>query len=165
MNALNKKTDLKVKCMQLFTQSGNNSNIWKCKKCGAECKKEKGTGWSNLDQHTKSHEKEDARAANQQTLKSFCANSNNMYCWLYWVVSDLRPFSFVDGQLTKNYSNLKPITRTTFLKYLHLVVKAVEEEISKALPETFALVIDGWTKSQLTSWPRKAWESRALRSY
>ena len=144
MNALNKKTDLKEKCLQLFTQSGDISNIWKCKKCGAECKKEKGTGWSNLDQHTKIHEK-DARAANQQTLTSFCANSN-MYGWLDWVGSDLRPFSFVDGQLTKKYSNLKPITRTTFVKYLHLVLKAVEEEISKTLPEKFALVIDGWTK-------------------
>ena len=54
------------------------------------------------------------------------------------------PFSVVDDGLTRKYSKLDKICRQTFVKYVQELTRKVEEKVSEALPNRFALVIDGW---------------------
>ena len=58
----------------------------------------------------------------------------------------LKPFSLVEDEHTKKYTNLAPITVPTLKKYMDKVTKAVELKIAEQLPERFTLAIDGWTK-------------------
>ena len=73
--------------------------------------------------------------------------AENLYCWLDWICTEMKPFSFIQSALTQQYSRLTPIALNTFMKYMNLVTKKVERKISDELPEKFALVIDGWTKN------------------
>ena len=54
-------------------------------------------------------------------------------------------FSFADDELTRNYSNLDPICRSTFMKYFHILIPKVESSIATELPAKFAIVHDGWS--------------------
>ncbi len=57
----------------------------------------------------------------------------------------LKPFSFSEDPLTRKYTNLGSISNKTLKKYMLKMTLIVEKEISKILPEKFALIIDGWS--------------------
>ena len=57
----------------------------------------------------------------------------------------LKPFAFVENELTRKYSSVEKITVTTLEKYMHLLTKKVEKVIARDLPDKFALITDGWT--------------------
>lgn len=136
---------------------------WVCI-CG--CKRQKsGTGWSNLAQHVKTDHKDHLVAAVSKwlrdltkpslvqvasekgsTITTFISfKSNNIFCWMNWVVTKLKPFSFVEEEETREYSKLKPMCSETLIKYINLVCREVEQEISKRLPKKFAIIFDGWS--------------------
>ena len=69
-----------------------------------------------------------------------------MYAWLEWVYVGLKPFSFVEDELTRGYTKLTAITVPTLKKYMDKVSKAVGGKNAERLPNRFALAIDGWTK-------------------
>ena len=56
-------------------------------------------------------------------------------------------FSFVDDELTRNYTNLDPICRSTFMKNHHILIPMlkIESSIATELPAKFAIVHDGWS--------------------
>ena len=78
--------------------------------------------------------------------KKITSKGSNIHCWLNWVCSSLKLFSFVDDVLTREYSILEPISHNSLKNYMELVTKEVGKPIQAALPEKFALVIDIWTK-------------------
>jgi hypothetical protein len=65
---------------------------------------------------------------------------SNVYKWIDWLVESNLPFSFVDEQVNRKYSNLKPICNKTLKIALHAVTQKVEDIITKMLPSKFALM-------------------------
>ena len=136
-------------CIKYFEKVQGTEELWKCK-CGKELKQRKGTGWSNLHTHIKVQHglQEDGADKNQKTIThpSFGLINKqalNIYSWLDWICNDLKPFSFVESENTRKYTNLEKNSRNTFLKYLNLVTEATEKKVSKQLPCKFALMFDG----------------------
>jgi hypothetical protein len=68
-----------------------------------------------------------------------------MFSWLDWIINEGLPFSTVEKPLTRQYSNLSPISVETFMKAMHEATLLVEKKIKELLPDKFALVFDGWT--------------------
>ena len=71
----------------------------------------------------------------------------NIYSWLEWICCGLKPFNFVENELTRKYCNLAPIAEKMLKKYMEIVTKEVEVVTKTKLPNRFVLVIDGWSKS------------------
>jgi hypothetical protein len=70
----------------------------------------------------------------------------NIHAWIDCVLSGLKTFSFVEEEETRKYSKLKPIYSETLVKYMNLLFREVEFEISKILPSKFAIVFNYYTK-------------------
>ena len=146
-------TTVKELCLKYFSVDDATKFTWKCQ-CGAVIIQKKNTGWTNLANHIKSQHGEDPKSVptGQATIsfaksKRVTSKGSNIYCWLNWVCSSLKPFSFVDDVLTREYTKLEPISHNSLKKYMELVTKEVEKRIQSALPEKLALAIDGWTKN------------------
>ena len=58
----------------------------------------------------------------------------------------MKPFEFVENPLTREFTKLDPITVPTLKKYLEVVTRKTEAQISSKLPNQFSLIVDGWTK-------------------
>ena len=71
--------------------------------------------------------------------------ADTVFGWIEWICTDLLPFTFVEKEMSRKYSNLDNISYKTLMKYMHKLTKHVEAEIKKTLPDKFALVMDGWT--------------------
>ena len=71
----------------------------------------------------------------------------NIYSWLERICCGLKPFNFVENELTRKYCNFAPIAENTAKKYMENVTKEVEVLIKTKLPNRFVPVIDGWSKS------------------
>ena len=78
--------------------------------------------------------------------KSVTKKGSSIYGWLEWITCGLKPFSFVECELTRKYCKLDPISENSFKKYMSLVTKADETKPKTTLPDKFAIVYDGWTK-------------------
>ena len=109
--------------------------------------KKQGTCWTNLMTHIRAqHENQPEAKTSQMTLNFMhCKKSENLYGWLEWVCINLKPFSFVEDELTRKYTKLANVSRNTLEKYLHLTATTVEKRIARELPESFAVMVDGWT--------------------
>ena len=84
-------------------------------------KQRKGTGWSNLHTHIKVQLviHEIGAEKNQKTIThpSFGLNNKqalNIYSWLDWICNDIKPFSFVESENTRRYTNLEKNFRESF---------------------------------------------------
>jgi hypothetical protein len=75
-----------------------------------------------------------------------------IFFWLDWIVRGLHPFSFVASNLNREKARQAPISINTLKKYMHLLCKRVEKDISSILPSKFALVIDGWSSDSTHYW-------------
>ncbi len=60
-------------------------------------------------------------------------------------VMENREFAFVDKPLVHKYSRLENICTETFMKYLRLTTKEVENKLAKELPDKIGIVLDGWS--------------------
>ena len=58
---------------------------------------------------------------------------------------ELRPFSFVESDYVKKNVKLEAISKKTLQKYMQLLIAKKEQEIIKAMPEKFSLLVNGWT--------------------
>ena len=74
-----------------------------------------------------------------------CKKSENLCGWLEWVCINLKPFSFVEDELARKNTKLENVSRNTLEKYLHLTGTTVEKRKARELPESFAVMVDGWT--------------------
>ena len=121
--------------------------------------KKKNSGWTNLLNHIKSQHPEYIELCNdntQSTLpgmltteKMVTKKGKNNYSSINWICCTLKPFSFVEDKLNRQYTNLEPISVNILKKQMELLTKRVEFKVKENLPENFALVIDSGSKSSL----------------
>ncbi|OWY99486.1 hypothetical protein PHMEG_00029503 [Phytophthora megakarya] len=116
-------------CNMLFTEVGDD--LYKCTACEKQYKK--GNGYTNLLNHLKhnhdNHEHEAQEAARRQNplhLHLVSSRTRDLYRWIEWVVCDRLPLRYI-----------------TLLSELH------EVRVANELPDSFGLVLDGWTSSSL----------------
>ena len=121
---------------------------FKCR-CGKVRKQSKASGFQNLVSHIHSAHPnfEELMRTGTKTIQNHFISDYalNVHGWLEWVIVGGHPVSFVDDQLSKKYSNLKPLTRVTLGKYILKLTQQVESNIAKDLPDLFGLILDGWT--------------------
>jgi len=137
-----------------FTQL-DDENKWMCV-CGKVISQAKNKGYTNLINHLKLLHSDYQMDEKNQSLDKFVTiqasssvsrKAKNYFCWIEWICSELRPFSFVESEYTRKYCSLEPICRNTLTKIMNLVTRRVERKITTTLPSVFAIIIDGWTKS------------------
>ena len=73
------------------------------------------------------------------------AKAQNSFGRLEWTMMVGNNFSFVSNELNRKYSKLTSISRTTIMKLISDLTKAVEQKVAADLPHSFGLVIDGWS--------------------
>ena len=132
---------------------------YKCKDCNRCIVQKKNSEWTTLLNHIKSQHPEYIELCNdntQSTLrgmfttgKMVTKKSKNIFSWTNWICCTLKPFSFVEDKLNREYTNLVPISVNALKKYMELLTKRVESKVKENLPDKFALVIDGWSQSSL----------------
>ena len=136
-----------------FTRDLTKPDSWKCICCKILTRKE-GTGWTIQMNHLRSQQPEYKEGNSNDTVISeyFSKGENlkpnkvkNYFGWLHWVISGLKPFSFVKEPLTREYSKLEKISRNTLIIHIDKLTEVVDEKKSSSLPNKFADVIDGWT--------------------
>jgi len=147
-------------CEFFFTSSVNDDGdqVFVCE-CGTRRKSKKGSGYTNLMSHLNDKHPNwpeiygNFLLSNPQSAKStsgsmFFKNPKviKIYSWLDWVVTNNLPISCVSKKEFREYSKLEGISENTFMKYLRLVEKKIDENLKKELPDTFGLIVDGWTQ-------------------
>ncbi|KAG3155160.1 hypothetical protein PI126_g9295 [Phytophthora idaei] len=137
-------------CSMLFTDAGNG--FYNCTTFGKQYKK--GIGYTNLPNHQRcNHEdyeqeaQEAARRVDPLNIRLVSQRTRDMYRWLEWVICDRLPFAFVERRLTHLNAELSTVSEDTLLRYLILMFEVVESRVASKLPESFGLVLDGWTSS------------------
>ena len=119
---------------------------FKCR-CGKLRKQAKGAGFQNLISHVFSDHKDYVAdmTSNFSSLGSFVLDkkTETIYGYLKWVIMADLPFTFVENDLTRKFSKLGVLSRSTFMKYLQGVTKEVEMIIKKQFPSKFGLIFDG----------------------
>ena len=145
--------DSKAIVFKYFSKHGAEiDGKWKCT-CGKILTQKRSTGWTNLFNHIKTQHSEYNQSQNQDTLQNYfnsgesTSKGSNVYSWLRWICMGLKPFNFVEDHLNRHYTRLQPISENSLKKYIDLVTKEVETRISSILPDKFAIIIDGWSKS------------------
>jgi hypothetical protein len=128
-----------------FTKTGPGLYTCKCKKNRAQRDK---TGYSNLKNHIVNchpNWKEEIAMNYQPAFVATTKKAQNVFSWFQWVIFENREFSFVEKQLTRQNSNLSPISVDTLVYYIEKLVPTVETKIAQELPTKFGLIIDGWS--------------------
>ncbi|ETV82390.1 hypothetical protein H257_05042 [Aphanomyces astaci] len=65
--------------------------------------------------------------------------------WLTWITASLMPFSFCENDIARRFTTLGTISVKPLMKWKHAMCRWMESKISETLPESFAIVYDGWT--------------------
>ena len=105
-------------------------------------KKKQGTGWTNLMTHIRAqHENQPEAKTSQMTLNFMhCKKSENLYGWLEWVCINLKPFSFVEDELTRKYTKLENVSRNTLERILRIMLQLLLLTIVKLTRHSLACV-------------------------
>ncbi|KAL0217490.1 hypothetical protein RCL1_008071 [Eukaryota sp. TZLM3-RCL] len=131
------------------------SHLCQFQGCETTVLQEEKSGYVNLISHLRQHHR-DFEAVYLTGTKigsviPFVVSTDKpstIYGWLDWTITGISPFSFVDSELTRRYTTLKPICSNTLLKYMELLDDATMESISALLINKFGLVLDGWNDHQ-----------------
>ena len=146
-------SDLMEAIARKYFVESKKEHYWRCI-CGKEKKCAPKSGWTNLISHIRKQHpeqnfaKSDENYHQQKITNAFggtTLGAENIHNWLEWVCCELKPFSFIESELTRKNVKLQPISMKTFLKYMNLVTKKVESTIAAAIPEKFAIMMDGWS--------------------
>ena len=73
------------------------------------------------------------------------AKAQNYFGWLEWTIMGGNNFSFVSNEINRRYSELTSISKTTLMKFIFELSKAVEQKVAADLPDSSGFVIDGWS--------------------
>ena len=135
----------KTTALFYFTRQGLSAS-YKCK-CGVSREQQEGSGWSNLMQHILiAHPRHQEEVQQKQSVLCFYSEkTRKIFNWISWILSCNLPFNIVANDHFRKHSNLSPISLNSCMKYIKLLTKSLEIEISKMLPPKFALVFDGWS--------------------
>ncbi|KAG2796314.1 hypothetical protein PC112_g22265 [Phytophthora cactorum] len=86
-------------------------------------------------------------AASGTLLPCVHQKASNRHAWLEWVVKGNPPFSFVEMESPRRYTNLTPVCEETITLDMDNVTKAVERSIGHEPLEQFGAILDGWTNA------------------
>lgn len=151
-------SDLMEAIARKYFVESKKEHYWRCI-CGKEKKCAPKSGWTNLISHIRKQHpeqnfaKSDENYHQQKITNAFggtTLGAENIHNWLEWVCCELKPFSFIESELTRKNVKLQPISMKTFLKYMNLVTKKVESTIAAAILEKFAIMMDGWSHTLMT---------------
>ncbi|RHZ25905.1 hypothetical protein DYB26_007287 [Aphanomyces astaci] len=133
-----------------FTRTSPGSSVWVCK-CGKH-RTQNGSGYSNLMSHIEREHPEFVHydALDPATQQSVFASLTPkpvqaVHRWLTWITASLMPFSFCENDMARRFTTLGTISVKTLMKWMHVMGRWMESKISETLPESFAIVYDGWT--------------------
>ena len=71
-----------------------------------------------------------------------------VFTWLFFIVSNSLPFSsFVEKPSLRGITkgNINPISRSSLMKYMHLVAEEMYKNIARVMPKLFGIIFDGWS--------------------
>ncbi|ETL45678.1 hypothetical protein L916_04270 [Phytophthora nicotianae] len=88
-----------------------------------------------------------ARAQNALGFQLVDQRGRDIYRWCQWVICERLPFAFVERPLVHQNTTLSPISEDTLALYISRIAKVVEQLVSRLLPDSFGLVLDGWSNS------------------
>ncbi len=108
----------------------------------------KGSGYSWVTQHLnlKHSGYDDEKVSEQSLLISH--DAENTWSWIEWIVEENRELNFCEKPRVLKYTrnNLKPISQKTLKSRMEKIVKIMEKDLEKLLPNKFAISIDGWSE-------------------
>jgi hypothetical protein len=137
-----------------LTSESESHNTFKCRCDTLRRIKKDSSGYSNLIQHLIAKhpnykEQYDAAVNSKEgSINGFlmkCQKTCAIMGWMDWIIDQNLPFSFVEKETSRKYSNLPPVSRETIKDYILKASKAVQEVIKSELPMEFGLVFDDWT--------------------
>ena len=128
-----------------FSPVAGRTDYYHCRSCGTDGKSYKQTrkaGNQNLLSHLEASHKDEWKDELVKVMKegmekgpmyafipqTATPKAVNLYGWLIQCVQNDEPFAFVENNLKRKYSSLKPICTKTLIKYLELLGGKVEEE-------------------------------------
>ena len=133
-------------CNYFYTKL--DPSTYKCR-YGKVRKQAASTGYENPMSHLRTSHKDYNKCV--QVSKEFppafivSNKAQNYFGWLEGTIMGGKNFSFVSNELNRKYSKLTSISRTTLMKLISDLTKAVEQKVAADLPDSFGLVIDGWS--------------------
>lgn len=77
------------------------------------------------------------------------ARDSDVFRIIEWVIMRDQPISEIDDSITRSILNVKPICSSSLRRYILSLVPLVEDRIKSALPESFGIMFDGWTRNQI----------------
>jgi hypothetical protein len=111
-----------------------------CKICpenSLKKRKKKGAGYQNAINHLKMHPDYEMLVTeadeNHSTIvqrQIVTEPAKQLHSWMDWIINDNLPFAFLTKSSTKKYSNVKPISVPTFIKYMNRLTRIVEDSVS-----------------------------------
>ena len=126
----------------------DENGLWQCK-CGNKRKQKLNGGYQNLLSHIFMQHpnwKNEVSSENVKINFQISEKTKTIYGWLELIIKNNLPFSFVENEIVKNYCSLPSITVKTLKKYIHLVTQSVENVIASQIPDSFGIMIDGWSQ-------------------
>ncbi|KAG6580253.1 GTP-dependent nucleic acid-binding protein engD [Phytophthora cinnamomi] len=121
-------------------------------RCGTVRKQTYRNGLANLMQHVRREhpnvETEMLEATTGETgslLNNVRRTSQMLYGWLLWIAMNNLPLSFCENRATRRFTTLDPICVETLRATMEGVVLALERSIASEMPDSFGLILDGWT--------------------
>ena len=73
----------------------------------------------------------------------------DVYGWMPLIIDCNMPFTNVDNPVLVSAVRFKKIAYKTLMKYLRVTKEKVIETIKNELPDSFGLIIDGWTENNM----------------
>jgi hypothetical protein len=149
--------DRKAICAFYYNAIEGSPELWECKKCLSFKKQRADSGDENLKSHAKVcfgddflevflRSLEDTSGAS--TLDSFFQKANtrerDINKWIEWVVMRNQPLSEVDNELTREGMKWSPLCAKSLPKYILQLSQEVCELIAARLPDSIAILFDGW---------------------
>lgn len=148
---MNKKRSSGRQLAELFFTQTDDTNVWECR-CGKQ-RRRTNSSWENLVSHIRTahpgyEELQRSDPGNSQMQIDNFFNTRcsiNYFGWFNYIINGLHPFAHVENIVTRDSVKFAPISLSTFMRYLPRLTELVEKKISNLLPQTFAIVFDGWT--------------------
>lgn len=126
---------------------------WTCNVCNA-LMPQAFNGYTNLYHHVNLHRedmiaerlsKNTQRPRNCFQALSFPPEAQSAFAWLKCVTIPLQPSSFFKQNFFSNHFRLSTISVDLLTRYMSTLTTVVEEKVKSVLPDSFAIILDGWS--------------------
>ena len=69
--------------------------------------------------------------------------AGNLYGWFDLIINGMLPFSAVEKSIFRTHVKHKPVSLSSFMRYLPRLTESVERKITQLLTSKFAVIFDG----------------------